>query len=46
MNVAKGQFNSGTYQYKVDTRELSNGVYFYQLRAGDKTITKKMTVMN
>lgn len=46
MKVTKGQMNAGKYNYQINTREMENGIYFYQLRVGDKTITKKMTVMN
>ena len=36
---------AGSYQIVFDASELSNGVYFYQLNAGDFVQTKKMILM-
>ena len=36
---------AGEYQIKLDTKDLSNGVYFYQLKAGTFIKTKKMILM-
>ncbi len=35
----------GTYSVRFDASKLGSGVYFYTLRAGDFTITKKMTLI-
>jgi len=36
---------AGRFEATVDTRDLSSGVYFYRIEAGDFTETKKMTVV-
>lgn len=36
---------SGEYEVNFDGRQLSNGVYFYQLVTGNKTKTKKMILL-
>ena len=37
--------NAGSYKVSFDATNLSSGVYFYQLKSGDQTITRKMMVM-
>jgi len=37
--------NAGKYDVSLDATDLSSGVYFYRLRAGDQTITRKMMLM-
>ena len=37
--------NSGSYKVSFDATNLSSGVYFYQLKSGDQTITRKMMLM-
>ncbi len=39
------QQNSGTYEITFDASSLSNGVYYYQLAAGNFTQTKKMILL-
>ncbi len=39
------QVNAGTYEVKFDASQLSSGVYFYTLIAGDFTSTKKMALI-
>lgn len=37
--------NAGSYKVSFDASDLSSGVYFYQLTAGNTVITKKMVLM-
>ncbi len=37
--------NAGTYQGKVDASNFASGVYFYTIRAGDFSETKKMSLV-
>jgi len=37
--------NAGSYEVLFDAGKLSSGVYFYQLKAGDQTITRKMMLL-
>ena len=39
-----GTMNAGAQQLNVDVAELSNGIYYYSVVAGDVKMTKKMTV--
>ena len=36
---------AGTYSVSVDASELSAGMYFYHLRAGDQVLHRKMTLL-
>jgi len=36
---------AGKHSVTFDAKDLSTGVYFYQLKAGDQTITRKMMLM-
>ncbi|MCF8302461.1 MAG: T9SS type A sorting domain-containing protein [Bacteroidales bacterium] len=38
-----GKVNN-THQFTIDGSELSSGIYFYSIEAGNQTLTKKMTV--
>ncbi len=38
-------YNSGTYKISLDASLLTSGTYFYSLRNGNKTISKKMTLL-
>ncbi|MFC2092939.1 T9SS type A sorting domain-containing protein [Bacteroidota bacterium] len=40
--LVEGKHNAGVYDIFVDGSDLSSGVYFYRLVAGDFTATKKM----
>ncbi|MBL7103910.1 MAG: T9SS type A sorting domain-containing protein [Bacteroidales bacterium] len=40
----KGEVNSGTHFFKIHANKLSAGIYFYTVKAGDASITKKMIV--
>ncbi len=36
---------AGTYEYNFDASHLSSGIYFYTIKAGDFSATKKMILM-
>ncbi|MBU1679638.1 MAG: T9SS type A sorting domain-containing protein, partial [Bacteroidetes bacterium] len=36
---------AGSYEVKFDAKQLSSGVYFYQLKTSSSVITKKLMVM-
>mgnify|MGYP002626210793 FL=1 len=37
--------NAGSYEYTFDGADLSSGMYFYTLRSGEFTQTKKMNLI-
>jgi hypothetical protein len=39
------QKSAGTYEYNFDASHLSSGIYFYTIKAGNFTATKKMILM-
>jgi len=39
------KLNPGTYTYSFNARNLSSGIYFYKLEAGDFSSVKKMTLI-
>jgi glucuronoarabinoxylan endo-1,4-beta-xylanase len=43
--LAEREFSSGAHSVTFDVSHLANGIYFYTLRAGDFTNTKKMFIM-
>ncbi len=43
--LVNGYQNSGSYIVKFDTREFSNGVYFYRLTMGKSSIVRKMIIL-
>jgi serine protease len=44
--ITNKQFNAGNYSFNYNTRGLSNGVYYYQLTAGEKKTVKKVVIIN
>ena len=45
MAVVNEYKTAGSYSASVDGANLSSGVYFYRLEAGNYTDTKKMTLL-
>jgi CubicO group peptidase (beta-lactamase class C family) len=43
--LIENEKSAGEYEIEFDGRELTSGVYFYQLIAGDYTETKKMVLL-
>jgi hypothetical protein len=44
MNMEKSNVLPGVSEFVIDASQLSAGVYFYTVKQGDKSITKKMIV--
>lgn len=43
--IANGDFSPGRYSFEFNAAELSSGIYFYKLEAGDFTSIKKMILI-
>ncbi len=43
--LASEELSAGTYNYKWDASNLTSGIYFYILQAGDFIQTKKMILL-
>ena len=43
--IYKGRLNSGSHSFTLNAKELSSGVYIYQLRTGQQTLTKRLTLI-
>jgi len=43
--LVNGTKAAGTYEAIFDASNLSNGVYFYEIKAGNFTATKKLILM-
>ena len=44
MNLNNGRLNAGSHTFQIDGSQLSAGLYFYTVRAGNSSVTKKMIV--
>ncbi len=44
VNVCSGDFPAGSYKYTIDLSGFAEGIYYYQLSAQGKSITKKLMV--
>ena len=44
-NIVNGQLDAGQYEYNFNAENLSSGIYFYTLQAGNFTQTRKMILM-
>ena len=44
-NIVDGQLEAGQYEYNFNAQNLSSGVYFYRLEAGNFVQTRKMILM-
>ncbi len=45
MTLVHGVQNAGTYRYELNGAHLASGVYFYTLKAGNFSATKKMILL-
>ncbi len=43
--LADGAYDAGRHTVSWDASDQSSGVYFYRLEAGDKVVTKRMTLL-
>ncbi|MBK6765590.1 MAG: T9SS type A sorting domain-containing protein [bacterium] len=43
--LADGSFAAGAHELSFDASGLSNGIYFYQLQAGDFSAVRKLTLL-
>jgi len=44
LTLDKGVVNAGTHTFNISADKLTPGVYFYTVKAGESTVTKKMIV--
>lgn len=44
--LADGTYDAGTHRFAFDARGLASGTYVYRLATPERSITKRMTVMN
>ena len=44
MRIDRGVVPAGAYDFQIDGSQLTNGVYFYTVNAGDDSVTRKMVI--
>jgi hypothetical protein len=44
MRIERGDVPAGVYDFQIDGSQLTNGVYFYTVNAGDESVTRKMVI--
>jgi hypothetical protein len=44
MSMEKSNVQPGVSQFVIDASQLASGIYFYSVKQGEKSITKKMIV--
>lgn len=44
MRIERGDVPAGDYDFQIDGSQLTNGVYFYTVNAGDESVTRKMVI--
>ena len=44
LDIQRGNVSAGTYYFQVDGSRMQDGVYFYTVKAGNNSVTKKMVV--
>jgi hypothetical protein len=44
ISMEKTNVLAGVNEFVIDASQLSSGIYFYTVKQGDKSITKKMIV--
>jgi len=45
MSIDEGEKETGVYEFKLNSDELSSGIYIYSVRYNNKTLSKKMLLM-
>jgi hypothetical protein len=45
VTLINNKMNAGHHSINWDASNYSSGIYFYKLTAGDKSITKRMTLL-
>jgi hypothetical protein len=45
VELVKGEIEAGTYDINFNASQLSSGIYFYRLQAGNFVSTKKMILL-
>lgn len=43
--LSQGVYSAGSYQVQFNANNLSTGIYFYRLHAGEQVVTKKMMLL-
>ncbi len=46
LNLVSGRYSAGAHTVSMDAQSLRNGVYFVSMKAGDRAMTSKLTVIH